>query len=853
MKKLVSVVSTILVAASSAFAQMPSTLYFMENNPLINNLNPSFQPNDKMYIGMPALSLISVNAGNSKLTFEDIYVPRTIDGKNTTVLFLHPEAKNEVRNLIEKMGPRDRVYADYNIQLLSFGMRIKDKSYISFSLNNKMDMNVNIPREILKSALMSEQKGMNDAYSFGLNKLSATMNLYSEAALGYSYSFNDNFQVGAKLKYLYGHAALRTDFKNMDLRISKDEWRFDGEGKIEAAVPGLQIVKDEEGKFDDVEFNDDMSASDFAKSSGTGVAMDLGITYQAFDCLKLSASILDLGFIHWKNNVQSLRKSGDFVYDGISYDIHQRDTADIWAPYEDMLDNMYVIDDSESFNTMLTAKALFGLEYCFMRNKMSVGALSKTYFLRGTAAEDMMLAYNYRPNRIVSASVSYTLTNAEFSNLGLGLNFNFGPVNWFLAMDQIPLRYAKGDGIMVPTRTRGANFAMGLNFLIRDKEREERNRLRYSDSDGDGVSDLNDKCPDTPENIEVDEHGCPKDSDGDGVPDYMDQCHDSLSGKKVDANGCPLDSDGDGVFDYKDQCHNPNTGGLVDEFGCPSDVDGDGVPDYLDKCNLTPIGAPVDANGCPKDSDNDGVPDYQDKCPDTPLDTKVDANGCPIADSVAVDTAAKTAEAAASDVKGDNSAKVSENKQNTVDTKKAPAKNSEKPATKTVNKTAKISANDPSMIADRENDLTEDEYAANRPQAKHYTVVENGIEYEVFEAPTYNVLFDSSMAVVRNRMLPEINKVANTLKKNPNTSVMIWGHTDSDCTNEKNLALSVKRAQAVKRVITSKGIDESRIVARGFGETKPIISNRTSLGRSQNRRAEIIVVTKTPRTKKTDK
>ncbi|MCQ2188453.1 MAG: OmpA family protein [Paludibacteraceae bacterium] len=102
-------------------------------------------------------------------------------------------------------------------------------------------------------------------------------------------------------------------------------------------------------------------------------------------------------------------------------------------------------------------------------------------------------------------------------------------------------------------------------------------------------------------------------------------------------------------------------------------------------------------------------------------------------------------------------------------------------------------------------------------------------------------------------MLPEINKVTNTLKKNPNTSVMIWGHTDSDCTNEKNLALSVKRAQAVKRVITSKGIDESRIVARGFGETKPIISNRTSLGRSQNRRAEIIVVTKTPRTKKIDK
>lgn len=103
------------------------------------------------------------------------------------------------------------------------------------------------------------------------------------------------------------------------------------------------------------------------------------------------------------------------------------------------------------------------------------------------------------------------------------------------------------------------------------------------------------------------------------------------------------------------------------------------------------------------------------------------------------------------------------------------------------------------------------------------------------------------MAVVRNRMLPGIQNVTNTLKSNPNTSVIILGHTDSDCTNEKNLMLSVKRAQAVKRVIMSKGIEDSRIVARGFGETKPIISNRTSIGRSQNRRAEIIVVTKTPK------
>ena len=278
---------------------------------------------------------------------------------------------------------------------------------------------------------------------------------------------------------------------------------------------------------------------------------------------------------------------------------------------------------------------------------------------------------------------------------------------------------------------------------------------------------------------------------------------------------------------------------MVDEFGCPSDSDGDGVPDYLDKCGSTPIGAPVDANGCPKDSDKDGVADYLDKCPDTPLDTKADENGCPI-DSVAAPVAAPA------EVKNEaQPAAATTTKPTTTPVKPAATT---KPATTKPAATPVAKTSNNSMIADRYNDLTPEEYAANRPQARHYTITENGVEYDVYEAPTCNILFDSSMAIVRNRMLPEITKVSNILKNKPNTSVIILGHTDSDCTNEKNLALSVKRAQAVKRVMLKKGIDESRIVARGFGETKPVISNRTSIGRSQNRRAEVIVVTKTPKT-----
>lgn len=100
----------------------------------------------------------------------------------------------------------------------------------------------------------------------------------------------------------------------------------------------------------------------------------------------------------------------------------------------------------------------------------------------------------------------------------------------------------------------------------------------------------------------------PKDSDGDGVTDNRDLCPDTVRGAPVDTNGCPLDTDGDGVYDYEDRCPG------------------------------TPAGTKVDAEGCPLDSDGDGVLDGEDLCPDTPRGAKVSAEGCWILTGVRFDT-----------------------------------------------------------------------------------------------------------------------------------------------------------------------------------------------------------------------
>lgn len=154
--------------------------------------------------------------------------------------------------------------------------------------------------------------------------------------------------------------------------------------------------------------------------------------------------------------------------------------------------------------------------------------------------------------------------------------------------------------------------------------------LTEFDTDGDGVVDSKDMCPDTPAGIKVDEFGCPFDSDNDGIPDYIDECPGTPQGAPVDKKGCPLDSDKDGVPDYTDLCPDTSPGITVDEYGCPFDSDVDGVPDYLDQCPNTPYEVEVDKYGCPVDEDSDGVPDYLDQCPGTLPGVQVDDKGCEI-------------------------------------------------------------------------------------------------------------------------------------------------------------------------------------------------------------------------------
>jgi len=116
-------------------------------------------------------------------------------------------------------------------------------------------------------------------------------------------------------------------------------------------------------------------------------------------------------------------------------------------------------------------------------------------------------------------------------------------------------------------------------------------------------------------------------------------------------------------------------------------------------------------------------------------------------------------------------------------------------------------------------------------EAKVQASVDEQIAGQTIEFDVGSTTITSSGEALLDRLVP-------ILQSAPRTKIEIEGHTDNTGDPSHNLDLSRRRATAVQQYLISKGVEESRLTVTGYGQEKPIADNRTSQGRSKNRRIE---------------
>lgn len=824
MKKIFAISFVILFVNSFLFAQQDLIMYNMRYVPQRMYTNPANLNNAKVNIGLPLISSLYFNVGNSGFKYNELIRKRPDDS-----LYF------DVENMVGKLKSNNYFFTSTAIDLFSLGIKLSDRSYASINITDKTIFQFRYPKDLIEFAWRGNGALLDKELQFNLG---LDFTHYTEYGFNYTYKITDQLSVGTRLKYLNGKENIQSKKTDVTLTTESQYFAITAQSDIIINTAGVADTNVFAESFNPIKY--------YFGRSNNGFGADIGANYKINDKFAISGAINDLGFIRWHSHIRnfaSKNPGAKFTYEGIDINQFFNDSTSIDEAFRkvgDSLANTFSIEETRTaYRTYLSPQIYLAGHYN-INDKNDVGLLFYGRFFDRRLHPGVSLSYNLRLGRVLGLSAAYSIYNRSYTNVGAGLSFNLGFLQWYLMSDNVA-------GFIFPQSTKLAHIHTGVNLTIGRQEKDsdkdglpdkkdecpfEPGTKEFNgcpDRDGDKIIDRLDECPDQAGLAEF--KGCP-DRDGDGVPDKDDDCPDEAGVK--DLKGCP-DRDEDSLADKDDEC--PDNAGPIELKGCP-DKDGDGIPDHKDECPDTP--GLQDLNGCP-DKDGDGVVDHKDRCPNKP--GPASNEGCPEVKLKLIDKDENIIAVSIQDKEGvfkfeqlppDDQAMFileGEDTENIRIVKVAGASGIIKNAIKDDNgKFYRFVVLKPELTK------------MKKEEAQDVVIKLNKEEEEILKKAFDNLEFETGKAIIRENSLASLDELASLLLKKPSWRLKISGHTDNQGKPQSNLILSKKRAEAVRDYIMSKGVSADRFKVEWFGQTRPIASNKTPEGRQKNRRVEMLII-----------
>lgn len=469
MKKILIIAITLLFFGRLS-AQIDNTMYFMDRLPQSSFINPAQSPNCKFYIGgllvplfgqLPPTMTFAVNV---PVDYGDVIFHGTGEYKDSLITPLHPTAN--VNDFLKKLRKLNYTSLDLQLDLLNVGFKVGERNFLSFDLSERMFADVGLPKSLFDFAA----KGNDAVRDADFTGLGANVMYYHQLAMGYSHEFSKSFSVGLRAKFLVGVANLSTKSSNIELTTAEktNYINVKSEYTINTNVP-LDVTLDEEGHVEDIEFNefDDESVGSIIKNyalmtGNYGAALDFGFTKDINSSLTAFMSVEDLGMIHWKNKSSEfgLYDEDSMNFEGVKVsDFQIDDFADV-IDLDSIVENFKEIDYKETaYNTKLPTKVYVGLRYRLSK-RISLGALGKFEFLPKKVRPSATLTANFKPFKFTAATLSYSVMNGNYNNIGLGFTVHPGPFQWYFVSDNLI------GALLFPANSRSVSVRMGCNIVI---------------------------------------------------------------------------------------------------------------------------------------------------------------------------------------------------------------------------------------------------------------------------------------------------------------------------------------------------------------------------------------------------
>lgn len=459
-----------LMGAGSIVAQNLNSAYFLDGYSYGYQLNPAKEYDRKGVFSFPLLCLGNTNMSvGGNLNYTDIFY-KLPNGKMGTMMHPSVSASEALGNI----SSRERLNTDMRIDLLNVGFHAF-KGYNFITVGLRANVTASVPYEMFEMAKTLRNKNYN------IGEVGVQSTSWVEIALGHSHQVTESWRVGGAFKLLLGAGRADLRAKNLTMQLAgENQWIMTSDAEIEVSAKGMTWGK-YKNNYDGTPEHErriDFDNADISKAGvgGVGIAFDLGTEWDLEKAglvkgLKVSAALLDLGFISWNNTLRGKSIKNQYTFNGFNnIKVKDGEGTTMKSQFDDFTDgieDLYNFQDQGNDNgaRALGATLNIGIQYKMpFYDKLDVGLLSTTRIQGMHSWNEERLSANVHPLKWLEGGINFGFGSLGTS-FGWVINVHTKGFSLYAGMDRVLGTLSKQ---YIPLRSNGS-FSFGISFPLGDK------------------------------------------------------------------------------------------------------------------------------------------------------------------------------------------------------------------------------------------------------------------------------------------------------------------------------------------------------------------------------------------------
>jgi len=424
-----------------SFGETPQTLM----------LNPGSETNYKSHYGIPVLSNFQLTIGNTGFQMGDLF---SNDSRSFNEKF---------EKVLNQLEPDDYINLNTKVDVLSFGYRYNNKTYISGGFYEELDLMVYFPKDAIEGLYYGNDPFFNR--SFSISQAIMKADLMGVLHAGISKKIDEKLTIGGRFKIYSSSLNVETNNNSGSITTTTNNTNI-----TRLTLQNLDAGVSTSG-IDNIE--EDVLSNTFL-GGNLGIGFDVGLTYHFSPQIEFTGSILDLGFVKHSKNTRNFSAKGNYVLDGINFEYNSDDPINYWKQLEQDIDARIPNEENEdAYTSWRPMKINAALKYSFgeRRNKFCYTKTHKQYYYNSIGFQIHTIMRPLKPqfsftsfyekslSQKIHTKFTHTINDYSSTIFGAGASLQLGKLHVFGALDNV-----LGVRDLSTLNTISLNF--GLNIII---------------------------------------------------------------------------------------------------------------------------------------------------------------------------------------------------------------------------------------------------------------------------------------------------------------------------------------------------------------------------------------------------